>query len=76
MSGNREEKVSLNQEQLDRAKAEARRYLEYSTYVLCLALGVDPNTASSEMGIPVATSHPEYYSYDCLIRFLSRLENL
>jgi len=68
--------MALTQEQIIKARQEAVRYLEYSTYTICLTLGIDPTNASSLMTIPVAEDHNLYMSYECLIGQLSILEDL
>ena len=68
--------MALSPERIEQAKQEAIRYLEYSTYTICLALGVDPEEASSSMTIPVPESSHLYMAYSCLVSQLSVLEGL
>jgi hypothetical protein len=68
--------MSLTAEQIEKSKEEARRYLEYSTYTLCMILGVDVDSLSSDMDIPVGTEHQQYGSYACLRNQVAALENL
>ncbi len=68
--------MALTQEQIGKARQEAVRYLEYSTYTICLTLGIDPANAVSSMEIPVSEDHNLYMSYECLINQLSILEAL
>jgi hypothetical protein len=36
--------MALSEQKLQQAKDEAKRYLEYSTFVCAILLGVDPDT--------------------------------
>lgn len=58
--------MALSADQVTAAKAVAKEYLEYSTYILCLSLGVDPNGVSSDYTIPVASDDPLYNAHNCL----------
>ena len=58
--------MSLTSAQIEKSKQEAKRYLEYSTYTLCMILGVDVDSLSEDMEVPVADGHPQYASYTCL----------
>lgn len=68
--------MSLTAEQIEKSREEARRYLEYSTYTLCMILGVDVDSLSSDMDIPVGAEHQQYGSYVCLRNQVVALENL
>lgn len=68
--------MALSPQRIEQAKQEAIRYLEYSTYTICLALGVDPSSATSSMEIPVPEDSHLYMAYSCLISQLSVLEEL
>ena len=66
--------MALSPQIIEQAKSEARDFLEYSIYVLCMALEVDIETASSSIEIPVPEADPAYYNYVSLKRQLSALE--
>jgi hypothetical protein len=66
--------MALSPQIIEQAKSEARDFLEYSIYVLCMALEVDIETASPLMEIPVPEADPAYYNYVSLKRQLSALE--
>jgi hypothetical protein len=68
--------MSLTPTQIEKSKEEARRYLEYSTYTLCLILGVDVDSLSGDMDIPVDADNPQYGSYTCLRSQVAALEIL
>jgi len=68
--------MSLTAEQIGKSREEARRYLEYSTYTLCMILGVDADSLSGSMEIPVGVEHQQYGSYVCLRNQVTALENL
>lgn len=78
--------MALSPEQIALAKAEAKKYLEYSSYSLCLMLGVDPDNVNSEIDSGILNMSE--YGYDtensaqltaavgCLKKQLWILENL
>jgi hypothetical protein len=68
--------MSLSAEQIQKAKDDARRVLEYSTYVLCLTLGVDPDELDSSYVIPVTEEDPSFPAHSSLLRQISALEAL
>jgi len=68
--------MALTSEQIAKAKAEAREFLEYSCLMVGLSLGVLPEDISSTMPIPVEESDPLYISYQTLIRQAEILESL
>lgn len=78
--------MALSPEQIALAKAEAQKYLEYSSYSLCLMLGIDPDNVENEIDSGVANMTE--YGYDtntitelrsavgCLKKQLEILESL
>lgn len=54
--------MALLPEQIELAKAEATKYLEYSSYSLCLMLGIDPDNAENE--IDSGVMNMTEYGYD------------
>ena len=58
--------MALTAEQVAAAKAEAKEFLEYSTQVLCLSLGIDPTTVTASYTNPVASGEPLHESHECL----------
>lgn len=58
--------MALTAEEVTAAKAEAKEYLEYSTYVLCLSLGLDPAEVNDPYTVPVAADHVLHSAHDCL----------
>ena len=58
------------------AKADAKKYLEYSTQALAFVLGVASDEISSSLVIPVASDHANYEAYDCLKKQIVALEAL
>ena len=58
--------MALTAEEVTAAKAEAKEYLEYSTYVLCLSLGLNPAEVSDPYTVPVASDHVLHSAHDCL----------
>lgn len=58
--------MALTAEEITAAKAEAKEYLEYSTYVLCLALSLDPADVNDPYTVPVAADHVLHSAHDCL----------
>ena len=65
--------MALTEAQVTAAKAEAKEYLEYSTQVLCLALGVDPSTVTASYTNPVAEGAELYAAHECLKNQLAAL---
>lgn len=68
--------MALSEQEIAKAKAEARKYLEYSTYVVALSLGVDPSTLGDPYVVPVADTHPDYPLHVSLGAQVSALEKL
>lgn len=68
--------MALTEEQIARAKSEAREFLEYSLFTIGVSLGVMPEDISSSLVIPVGENDPEYWSYTSLIRQATILEQL
>jgi hypothetical protein len=68
--------MPLSAEQVQKAKDDARRVLEYSTYTLCLTLGIDPDEMDSSYVIPVPENDPSYPAYSSLMRQIVALEAL
>lgn len=78
--------MALSSDQISSAKAEARKYLEYSCYSLCFMLGINPDNVENEIDSGVASMTE--YGYDtnhvtqlqaavgCLKKQLETLENL
>lgn len=78
--------MALSDYQISLAKAEAKKYLEYSSYSLCLMLGLDPDNVENE--IDSGAANMTEYGYDtnhvtqlqaaigCLKKQLQALENL
>lgn len=66
--------MALSEQEIAKAKDEARKYLEYSTYVLALSLGVDPATLSDPYVVPA--SDPNYPLHVSLGAQVSALEKL
>jgi hypothetical protein len=76
--------MGLSIDQINKARNEARQYLEYSSYTLCVMLGVDPENIDEE----IALSTPDLGSYhgqavpqlqsaiDCLKKQISILESI
>ena len=58
--------MALSASQITTAKTEAKEFLEYSTYTLCLVLGVDPDAVSSSYTVPVASDDALYEGHNCL----------
>lgn len=46
--------MALSASQIAAAKAEAKKYLEYSSYSLCFMLGIDPDNIENEIDSGVA----------------------
>ena len=68
--------MALTEAEVATAKADAKKYLEYSTLSLALTLGVASDEISSSLVIPVAADHANYKAYDCLKRQAAALEAL
>lgn len=61
--------MTLSLEQASLAKAEAKKYLEYSIYSLCIMLGIDPDNVENEIDSD-SMSMPEYgYDMDNVAQF-------
>jgi|DEB0MinimDraft_10_1074344.scaffolds.fasta_scaffold01125_18 hypothetical protein len=65
--------MALSASRQAQAESEARAFLEYSIYVLCLLLGVDPASVDHPYTIPVAEGHPQYDQYLSLQKQLEAL---
>ena len=68
--------MALTAAQISEAKAEARDFLEYSIYVLCITLDIDPVDVTGTMTIPVSEDHADYDSWQALKRQAAALESL
>jgi len=68
--------MALSEEDILKAKAEARKYLEYSTYTLALTLGVDPEDIEYPYSIPVADTHPDHALHQSLASQVAALDKL
>ncbi len=44
--------MSLSEQDIEKAKNEAKRYLEYSTFVCAVLLGVDPDALEHPYVVP------------------------
>lgn len=58
--------MALTAEEVAAAKAEAKEYLEYSTYVLCLSLGLNPADVNDPYTVPVEADDVLYSAHNCL----------
>lgn len=75
--------MALSAEQLDNAKAEAIRILEYSIYTLAFVLGLEDTDLEPDMENPIDMSLAEnsalaaqYDAYECLKMQLAALARL
>jgi hypothetical protein len=68
--------MALTAAQISEAKAEARDFLEYSIYVLCITLDVNPDDVTGTMTIPVSADHADYSNWQALTRQAAALESL
>mgnify|MGYP007063385848 CR=1 FL=1 len=68
--------MALTDSEVTAAKAEAKKYLEYSIQILSVSLGVDSATVSSSYTIPVASDHGDYASYESMKNQATALEAL
>lgn len=68
--------MALTAEQIAKAQEEAREFLEYSVFKIGLTLGLLPEDISGSMIVPVEEGHPEYASYQSLIRQALILEQM
>ena len=68
--------MALTEAEVTAAKADAKKFLEYSTQALALALGVASDEISSSLVIPVASDHTNYEASDCLKKQAAALEAL
>ena len=68
--------MALTEAEVTAAKADAKKYLEYSVQTLALTLGVASDEISSSMTIPVASDDINYEAYDCLKKQAAALEAL
>lgn len=66
--------MALSAEKIQKAKDEARQYLEYSIYVLAIMLAVDVESLSSDFEIPVEESDSTYGAYSSLLKQVRALE--
>jgi hypothetical protein len=68
--------MALTEAEVNAAKADAKKYLEFSTQALAFTLGVASDEISSSLVIPVASDHADYEAYDCLKKQATALEAL
>ena len=68
--------MALPAEQETAAKASAKSYLEYSIYVLCVSLGLDPAACNHPYTNPVASGTWSYDAHECLKEQLASLNAL
>lgn len=68
--------MALTAEQETAAKASAKSYLEYSIYVLCVSLGLDPSSANHPYTNPVASGTWSHDAHECLKEQLASLNAL
>ena len=68
--------MALTAEQETAAKASAKSYLEYSIYVLCVSLGLDPAACNHPYTNPVASGTWSYDAHECLKEQLASLNAL
>ena len=62
--------MALSQEQKQKAKNEAKEYLEYSIYTLSLILGINPETLDENFVNPESQEVDlgRWKSFECLIK--------
>jgi hypothetical protein len=70
--------VALSEEQKQKAREEARQYLEYSIYILALSLGVNPEELDENFENPETpeSDMARYKSFNNLIRQIDSLSRL
>lgn len=68
--------MALTAEQVQKAKDEARKYLEYSIYTTALMLGVDTDDIDGEYVVPVTAEHQDYEAHLSLATQVSALAKL
>jgi hypothetical protein len=70
--------VALSEEQKQKAREEARQYLEYSIYVLALSLGINPEELDENFENPETpeSDMARYKSFNNLIRQIESLSRL
>jgi hypothetical protein len=66
--------MALSAERQAQAEAEARSFLEYSIYVLCILLAIDPAGVNHPYTIPVDENHPQHAQYASLQKQLEALD--
>jgi hypothetical protein len=67
---------TLTQDQMNRAKEKASKYLVDSITRICITLAIDPADVSGDMEIPVSDDDDTYRIYASLIRQVQALEKL
>ncbi len=70
--------MALSEEQKQKAREEARQYLEYSIYILALSLGVNPEELDENFENPETpeSDMARYKSFNNLIRQIDSLSRL
>lgn len=70
--------MALSEEQKQKAREEARQYLEYSIYVLALSLGINPEELDENFENPETpeSDMARYKSFNNLIRQIESLSRL
>ncbi len=66
--------MALSENQVSRAKNEALQYLEYSSYMLCLMLGIDPENIDNEIDLDVPSTGS--YTPDNVLQLKSAIDCL
>lgn len=67
---------TLGENEINLAKSRAKRHLERSIIGLCISLGLDSESVTSSMTIPVGEENPHFTAYSSLISQLSALEKI
>jgi hypothetical protein len=65
--------MSISAEQIKAAKAEATRYLEYSSYALCIMLGINPDDIDNDIALGVAAMQERGYDANSVSQLQSAL---
>jgi len=68
--------MSLSEQDIEKAKNEAKRYLEYSTFVCAVLLGVDPDTLEHPYAVPegVVVDLPIHQGLSAQVAALEKLK--
>jgi len=68
--------MSLSEQDIEKAKNEAKRYLEYSTFVCAVLLGVDTDTLEHPYVVPsdVVVDLPIHQSLSAQVSALEKLK--